>query len=82
MSEVKCSAMMVFIRQLVSTVFLALYGVLLRTCGDTIANSTICILTFAGAVVCCLSPIEMNRYEAEQEANVKELKEFLSKPNP
>ena len=70
---------MVFVRQLISTILLALYGVVLRKYGDITANSATSVLTFAGAVVCFLTPVKLNRQEAEKNASTKECKEFLPK---
>lgn len=81
-TEDQCSAMMVFILQLLSATILAIYGALLRKYGDTNANLLMCILTFAGLVVSFLAPVKLNRQEAEQKANAQELKEFLPNSIP
>ncbi|KAK7576379.1 hypothetical protein V9T40_012665 [Parthenolecanium corni] len=74
-SEDKCSAVMIFVAQSFACIFLAIYGVILRNYGDIVANSFVCIFTFAGAVVCFFGPVQLNRQEAEQAGKVKDTEE-------
>lgn len=81
-NEDQCSTMMVFIMHLFATIFLPVYSVLLQKCGDLTANLVFSILIFVGVVFSFLAPVKLNRQEAETNANVRELKEFLPKSVP
>lgn len=81
-SEDKCAAVMIFVAQVFACIFLAIYGVVLRNYGDLVANSVVCILTFAGSLVCLLGPVHLNRQKAEQAGKTKDVEECLHVAHP